>query len=98
MHIAVSWDITASGERWTQIDERMRAGIQAYPWVRPLSTFYVVRIYSDADRMQIQSSLTSVAGSAGVSVHFLITPAMVGGQYQGYLPADYWTQINERTT
>ncbi|GLS97884.1 hypothetical protein GCM10007918_51760 [Piscinibacter gummiphilus] len=97
MHIAVSWDITASGAQWAQIDERLRGVIQAYPWIRPLSTFYVVKIYSEADRTQILNSMTSVAKSAGATVHFLITPAMVGGQYQGYLPADNWAKINERT-
>ena len=97
MHIAISWDITATGAQWTQIDERMRAAIQAYPWIRPLSTFYVVKIYSEVDRVQIQNSMTTVARSAGVTVHFLITPAMVAGQYQGYLPADNWAKINERT-
>ena len=97
MHVAISWDITASGELWKQIDERLRAAIQAYPWVRPLSTFYVVKIYSETDRTLILNSMTTVAKSSGVTIHFLITPAMVGGQYQGYLPSDNWTMINERT-
>jgi len=75
----------------------MRAAIQAYPWIRPLSTFYVVKIYGEANRLEIQNSMTAVARSAGATVHFLITPAMVGGQYQGFLPADDWAKINERT-
>ena len=98
MHVAVSWDISAEGDRWKTIDERMRAAIDRYPWVRPLSTFYVVQIYSESDRQQIQNSLVAVARSAGATVHFLITPAMVGGQYQGYLPTDHWAKISVRTT
>jgi hypothetical protein len=97
VHVAISWDITGDGEPWKQIDERMRAAIQRYPWVRPLSTFYVVQIGSEGDRKILQDSLASVAKSAGTTVHFLITPAMLGGQYQGYLPADHWTKINART-
>lgn len=97
MHVAISWDITASGESWKQIDERMRTAIQRYPWVRPLSTFYVVQIGSESDRQILQNSLVAVAKSAGATVHFLITPAMLGGQYQGYVPADYWTKISART-
>jgi hypothetical protein len=98
VHVAISWDITADGERWKQVDERMRAAIQRYPWVRPLSTFYVVQISSESDRNLLQDSLVAVAKSAGVTVHFLITPAMLGGQYQGYVPVDHWSKINARTT
>lgn len=72
--------------------------IQPYLWVRPLSTFYVVKISGEPDRLAIQNSLVAVASSAGAIVHFLITPPMIGGQYQGYLPTDNWPLINERTS
>jgi hypothetical protein len=97
MHIAVSWDITAEGDRWKQIDETMREALRNYSWVRPLSTFYVVKIGSEGDRQLIQNSLVNVAKSAGARIHYLITPAMLGGQYQGYLPADDWTNVKART-
>ena len=97
MHIAISWDINAEDQRWKSIDRQMRKAIRQYSWVRPLSTFYVVEISSKADRNIIVDNLLKVAESVSETVHFLATPLMASGLYDGYLPEDSWDEINERT-
>jgi len=97
MHIAVSWDISASGERWTEIDNQLKAPLTQYSWVKPLETFYIIKIGSEAERKNIKDALVQVATEVAETVHFLVTPAMIGGKYDGYLPKDTWPLINKRT-
>ena len=97
MHVVISWDISASGDQWDTINERMREQIKPFSWARPLSTFYVVRIAGETDRQSIKKQLTSVAKSVSETVHFVISPLMSAGRYDGYLPNDSWNKINERT-
>jgi len=97
LHVVVSWDISASGERWTTLNESLRGALQPYAWVRPLSTFYIVPIQSEYERTRIQDALVARAKAVSETVHILISPVMVGGQYMGYLPNDMWAKISERT-
>ncbi len=97
MHIAVTWDISASGEIWSSINERMRDVLKPYSWARPLSTFYVVKVNGEYDRTAIREGLTAIASSSSSTVHFVVTPLMSSGSYDGYLPKDMWDNINERT-
>jgi len=97
MHIAVTWDISASGDRWNKINDQVREALKPYSWARPLSTFYVVRVAGEADRSAIQSALVSIAKSVTESVNFVVSPIMSSGRYDGYLPTDMWKNINERT-
>ncbi len=98
MHVAVTWDIKTSGARWTELDEQMRNVLKAYSWVRPLSTFYIVRVNGELDRQTILGTMTTVAKSTTESINFLISPVMSAGQYDGYLPENTWKDINERTS
>jgi hypothetical protein len=97
MHIVVSWDISAPKPRWDEIDAALRRAMTGYSWARPLSTFYVVRINSETDRVAIREGMLSVARGVSERVHFAISPAMSGGRYDGYLPNDMWAQLNERS-
>lgn len=97
LHIAISWDISATDDRWTALNDQLLAVLKPYSWVRPLSTFYIVQIHTESARKTIQSALEAVAKAAPEQIHVLISPAMQGGRYDGYLPGDTWPQINERT-
>lgn len=97
MHIVVSWDISTGKPRWDEIDKRLKEGLSGYSWVRPLTTFYVVRINSEADRAAIRERLVTVARSVSETVHIVLSPAMSGGRYDGFLPKDTWPKLNERS-
>jgi len=97
MHVVVSWDISTGKPRWDEINERLKEGLSGYSWVRPLTTFYVVRIGSEADRAILRDRLVAVARSVAETVYIVVSPAMAGGRYDGYLPKDTWPELNERS-
>jgi len=100
MHFVVSWDIHAQGAKWTEVNNQLQACLAPYSWVKPLNTLYVVQVASQVAGDHIVSMLTRTAQSAavtGVSVHFLATPLMSGGRYQGFLSQEAWNAVNERS-
>ena len=97
MHIAVTWDISASGTRWNEINDQMREVLRPFSWVRPLTTFFVVRLNLHADQDSIRDGLLAVAKSVAEQVHFVVSPIMSSGRYDGYLPQDMWPELNQRT-
>src|SRR5689334_19080889 len=98
MHIVISWDIMTAKPAWDDIDAKLRAGLEGYSWVRPLTTLYVVRISAERDRIAIRDRLNAIARAAlPVTVHIVVSPAMTGGRYDGFLPQDSWTQLNQRS-
>ena len=97
MHFIVSWDIQAEGEEWTTANSELQACIEAYSWARPLSTFYIVRVSVPQEWQEIRGTLIKAAESSTSRIHLVIGPLMYGGQYDGYLPKDFWPQIEKRT-
>lgn len=96
MHIMLSWDISATGDRWQQINDQLLACIKPYSWVRPLHNTYVVQLISAEQRTSMTTALTNVAKTVPETVNFLMSPLMTGGGYQGWLPQDTWKAINLR--
>jgi hypothetical protein len=96
MHVALSWDINASGARWTTINDALRGELKNYAWVRPLATFYIVNISTAEQRDGIVDALSAVARRFSETINFVVTPPMIGGGYNGWLPKDLWDKINER--
>jgi len=97
VHIVISWDIKASEPQWGEIDEKLKATFSGYSWVRPLTTFYVLKIASEADRALLRDRLVAVARASSSTVHIVISPAMSGGRYDGFLPGDAWPKLNARS-
>jgi hypothetical protein len=97
MHIVISWDIKTGQPKWDEVDEALKKCLEGYSWVRPLTTFYVVKIGSETDRNLLRDRLTKVVQGAGVTVHIVISPSMAGGRYDGFLPSDTWPKLNERS-
>lgn len=97
MHIVICWDIKGSNPRRSEINTKLKGCLKGYSWVRPLSTFYVVKIASDAQRTAIKKSMTEVVSSIPDKVHFVISPTMAGGRYGGWLPRSMWDKLNKRS-
>ena len=99
MHIVVSWDIVEpASQNWDDWNNRLKAAISTYSWVRPLRTVYVIAIPNVETRLAINSALTIIAnGAPQGSVHFIVSPIMVGGQYSGVLPQNLWAELNKRS-
>jgi hypothetical protein len=97
MHVMLSWDISAQGDRWKLIDKLMVEALKPHSWVRPLKTVYVLRLADEAERKALRERLIEAAKSVPEKVLFLMTPAMAGGSYNGFLPSDAWPKIQERS-
>lgn len=98
MHLIVSWDIKTEEPAWGRVNATLVEALKPYSWVRPLTTFYVVPVTSEFDRLTLRDRLVKAAQAAApTTVHIVISPAMSGGQYDGYLPKDYWQEIGKRS-
>lgn len=96
MHFILSWDIKAVGRRREVIEGNMARAIKNFSWVRPVTTFYIVKVNSQSDWFNIRNYLATVAGAFSSEVTFVMSPLMQGGRYDGFLPPQTWSQINER--
>jgi hypothetical protein len=98
MHFVVAWEIKSEGARWQEIDNAMKEGLTGYSWVRPLRTLYVVSVKTQDSWDSFQKNLLNIAKKfLPNEVYFIMTPLMVGGSYNGYLPEDAWAKISIRT-
>lgn len=97
MHFIVSWDIQSEDKEWDEINAQLQECLEDYSWVRPLSTFYIVRVRSQEEWEWIKEDLQEVADSSTATIRFILSPLMYGGQYDGWLPKTAWPKIRKRT-
>lgn len=97
MHFVVSWDISASGDEWTRLNNQLKDKLSTYSWARPLTTFYVVNVSSHETWNSILSSLAGVCKENPGKINFIMTPLMSGGRYNGFLDKKMWDEINKRS-
>lgn len=97
MHFIVSWDIQSEDKEWDEIDSQLKECLKGYSWVRPLSTFYIVRVPGQKEWERIKKNLQAVAESSTAKTHFVVSPLMYGGRYDGWLPKTAWPKIRKRT-
>lgn len=99
MHFIISWDIKAVQDaRKKEIDDALKNCLKTYSWVRPLESFYVVKVDSKATWDSILACMTAVGRTYGNEVNFIFSPLMQGGEYNGWLPETTWPEIRTRST
>lgn len=97
MNFVFTYDLSAEGTRRTQIEDRISNILQPYPHVRRLSTFFVVHVDTSFQWNSIRTSLTSLSQSLPENLHFIMSPLIEGGRYDGLLPSGQWDEINTIT-
>lgn len=97
MHVVISWDISNALKR-KEIDDALKVCIAANSWVKPLTTFYVVKVSSIQECNTITERILAVTKRYPNDVHVIITPPMSGGTYSGWLPQNLWNEINMRAS
>jgi hypothetical protein len=97
LHILISWDIKADIQQWSKLNNDLRECFDGYSWVKPLKTTYIVALPSLEDRQAIREKLIDVCQANTKKINLLISPAMEGGRYGGWLPKDMWEKIKIRT-
>jgi hypothetical protein len=102
MYFIVSWDISAVEPQWSRIDELMRNCIKGFPQVRPVNTYYIVKVATDQEYEQINTLLRGVAESQTAAVYFIMTPLyrlpVTATNFRGWLPKDLWEKITAITS
>lgn len=98
MYFIVSWDISAVEPRWSQINEQMQNCFKTYPQIRPVNTFYMVKVTSGDQYNAIHDCLLNIAQNTKETIHFIMSPLLTVKGWKGYLPKDRWPKISELTS
>jgi hypothetical protein len=98
MHFMATWryqsqDVAARNK----VNSEITTLLSPYSWVRPLEDTYVINVPDQAQYNLILTRLLAIMNANPNVVHLLISPPMTGGQYGGYLPSNYWKDINARS-
>lgn len=97
MYVVISWDISASNPRWSQINDEMKNCIAAYDWTRPVNTFYMMRINSPDEIVAIRKCFNAVADRVEVNVSYILSPAFIGPNHVWSGRVGDWQQVNAIT-
>ena len=98
MHCTLTYDLGATGDRRTQIEAEIDKILKPYRWAKRLTTFYVVEIDSKENWDKLLTDLQNLSKSISERFHFIMSPPMTGGRYNGILPSGKWDFINEITS
>jgi hypothetical protein len=98
MHFAMCLDIKATGNRYAEISDHIWDNLLAkHKRARRLGNFFIVQVNSQDQWDSILSATTEYINEQPESIHFIMTPVMSGGKYNGILNKDDWDFINEIT-
>lgn len=95
MHCTFSYDLSANaGPRRQEIENRIIEILSPYHNVSRLKTFFVIHLNNQAEWDALLAAMTSYARSIPETLHFIMSPLMNGGRYDGLLKAGDWQDIN----
>jgi len=98
MHIVISWDIkNCDNDEWNELNEKLRECIDDYSWVKPLTTFYIIKLDSEKERKSIRESIIRICKNNKGKINVVISPVIYENGYSGWLPHSMWEKIKERT-
>lgn len=97
MHFVLTYDLSAEGARRAEIESRIEDILKPYVHVKRLTTFYIVHVSDINGWEQIRQVLTNLSQSISEKFHFIMTPLMNGGRYNGILNSGEWDEINQIT-
>lgn len=95
MHFVLSYYLPLEeGARRNEIVSKIEGYLPADNYVKRLNTFYVVHINSEAEWNVILTNLSNLSKGIPEDLHFIMSPCMTGGRYNGILPKTEWDAIN----
>lgn len=97
MHCVFSYDLAAEGESRRKIEEKITAILSLHRNVKRLTTFYIIYVRNQEEWNSLLQELTVLLQPLPERAHFILSPPMTGGVYNGLLGANDWTEINEIT-
>lgn len=98
MHTVFSYDLhIPTGNRRTEVENRIEEILRPFTHVRRLTTFYIVYVPSQAEWTVLLNQLTELSRGIPETFRFIMSPPMEGGRYNGILPRGEWDKVNEIT-
>ena len=94
MHCIISYDIALTDSR-QEIEQKILTVLGSHYYIRGLSNLYLVRVNDEQDWVSIHEALGALAKTSPKSFHFLMSPIIFRGRYDGWLPAERWADINK---
>ncbi len=96
MHFVFSYDLSAEGQRRTDIEAKIQEIIAPHKYVKKLFNFYIIHIEVNSEWETFLNKMSDLAMSVPEKFHFIMSPTMSGGlKYNGVLPKGEWNEINE---
>jgi hypothetical protein len=95
MHFIVSWDIPSTHTNRQNIENQLVDTFREFPFVKPLTTYYIIKVDNQAQYSSIIQNLQNVGKTAGNKFKMLVSPIMNGGRYNGLHDNETWTLINQ---
>jgi len=78
-----------------RLNDKIIKIISGFDNVRAIENTYVVEIKSKADWKIILNKLIDLSKSHPKIFHFIMSPPMKGGSFNGFLPENIWKIINK---
>lgn len=98
MHCVFSYDLTAFGDRRKEIEDEIDKILKPYRWAKRLTTFYIVEVNSKEGWEKVLEQMKSLSRDIPEKFHFVMSPPLAGGRYDGILPKGKWDFVNEITS
>ena len=95
MHCVLSYDLAAEGEKRITIEDKIASILSEYKNVKRLNNFFIIHVQGQEQWENLLKSLTEYLQPMPERAHFILTPPMIGGVYNGLLYANDWAEINE---
>ncbi len=94
MHFVVSWDIPVTTVNREGLESQLIGCFNSYQYVKPLTTFYIVKVSSQTEYSNILTNLQTIGKSIPGGFRLVISPLMTGGRYDGLHDNETWQTIN----
>lgn len=92
-HFIVSWEIYIQGEKWDDINDRLKAALEGYDIVKLLKTTYVVKLEEQQQYAELHHQWSDIAEEQQGKLEFVMSPLMKAGQYAGYFRKEKWEKL-----
>jgi hypothetical protein len=93
MHAVLTWDNNVPEAQRQNAEQLLLSALQQYSWVRPLKSTVIVNLPDEVARTALRDALIAQSKTFNSQIIFIISPLMLGGQYNGYLPMDSWPKL-----
>jgi hypothetical protein len=98
MHFVFSYNIAGAKEEVIRLKKEIDKIIKPNRWANRLTDFYIVESESQANWESILKQFQDLSNNSPAKFHFIMSPLMSGGRYNGILPQGSWEFVNKITS